>query len=99
MEAAVFARPEVKERLANYVFVSLIVDDKTKLPENRWLTTPAGKTLKTIGSVNSYVARTRFGVNAQPNYLILSPEGEVLAGPRAYNLSIPGYINFLDSAL
>ena len=30
-------------------------------------------------------------------YLILSPEGEVLAGPRGYNLSIPGFIAFLDS--
>ena len=100
MEARVWSNPEVLRRLRdNFVIVALYTDDKTKLPENRWLTTPAGKTLKTIGSVNSYVARTRFGVNAQPNYLILSPDGEVLAGPRAYNLSIPGYINFLDSAL
>ena len=100
MEARVWSDPEVLRRLRdNFVIVALYTDDKTKLPEGRWLTTPAGKTLKTIGSVNSYVARTRFGVNAQPNYLILSPEGEILAGPRAYNLSIPGYIEFLDSAL
>ena len=100
MEARVWSDPEVLRRLRdNFVIVALYTDDKTKLPEGRWLTTPAGKTLKTIGSVNSYVARTRFGVNAQPNYLILSPEGEILAGPRAYNLSIPGYIQFLDSAL
>ena len=100
MEARVWSDPEVLRRLRdNFVIVALYTDDKTKLPEGRWLTTPTGKTLKTIGSVNSYVARTRFGVNAQPNYLILSPEGEILAGPRAYNLSIPGYIQFLDSAL
>ena len=100
MEARVWSDPDVLRRLReNFVIVALYTDDKTKLPEGRWLTTPAGKTLKTIGSVNSYVARTRFGVNAQPNYLILSPEGEILAGPRAYNLSIPGYIQFLDSAL
>ena len=100
MEARVWSDPEVLRRLRdNFVIVALYTDDKTKLPEGRWLTTEAGKTLKTIGSVNSYVARTRFGINAQPNYLILSPEGEILAGPRAYNLSIPGYIAFLDSAL
>ena len=100
MEARVWSDPAVLQRLRdNFIIVALYTDDKTKLPESRWLTTPAGKTLKTIGSVNSYVARTRFGVNAQPNYLILSPEGEILAGPRAYNLSIPGYIEFLDSAL
>ena len=98
MEARVWSDPEVLRRLRdNFEIVALYTDDKQKLPESEWLTTPAGKTLKTLGSVNSYIARTRFEVNAQPNYLILSPEGEILAGPRGYNLSIPGFIQFLDS--
>ena len=98
MEARVWSDPEVMQRLRdNFEIVALYTDDKQKLPESEWLTTPAGKTLKTLGSVNSYIARTRFGVNAQPNYLILSPEGEILAGPRGYNLSIPGFLDFLDS--
>lgn len=98
MEARVWSDPEVLRRL-NEIFeiVALYTDDKQRLPESEWFTTPAGKTLKTLGSVNSYIARTRFEVNAQPNYLILSPEGELLAGPRGYNLSIPGFIEFLDS--
>ena len=100
MEARVWSDPEVLQRLRdNFEIVALYTDDKQKLPESEWLTTPAGKTLKTLGSVNSYIARTRFEVNAQPNYLILSPEGEILAGPRGYNLSVPGFIEFLDSAL
>ena len=100
MEARVWSDPEVLRRLRdNFEIVALYTDDKQKLPENEWFTTPAGKTLKTLGSVNSYIARTRFEVNAQPNYLILSPEGEVLAGPRGYNLSIPGFIAFLDSSV
>ena len=100
MEARVWSDQEVLRRLRdNFEIVALYTDDKQKLPESEWFTTPAGKTLKTLGSVNSYIARTRFEVNAQPNYLILSPEGEVLAGPRGYNLSIPGFIQFLDSAL
>ena len=98
MEARVWSDPEVLRRLRdNFEIVALYTDDKQKLPENEWFVTPAGKTLKTLGSVNSYIARTRFAVNAQPNYLILSPEGEVLAGPRGYNLSVPGFIEFLDS--
>ena len=98
MEARVWSDPEVLQRLRDHFeIVALYTDDKQKLPESEWLTTPAGKTLKTLGSVNSYIARTRFEVNAQPNYLILSPEGEILAGPRGYNLSIPGFIEFLDS--
>ncbi len=100
MEARVWSDPEVLRRLRdNFEIVALYTDDKQKLPESEWFTTPAGKTLKTLGSVNAYVARTRFEVNAQPNYLILSPDGEILAGPRGYNLSIPGFIEFLDSAL
>ena len=99
MEARVWSDPEVLRRLRdNFEIVALYTDDKQKLPESEWFTTPAGKTLKTLGSVNSYIARTRFEVNAQPNYLILSPEGEILAGPRGYNLSIPGFIAFLDSS-
>ena len=100
MEARVWSDPEVLRRLRdNFEIVALYTDDKQKLPESEWFTTPAGKTLKTLGSVNAYVARTLFEVNAQPNYLILSPDGEILAGPRGYNLSIPGFIEFLDSAL
>ena len=99
MEARVWSDPEVLRRLRdNFEIVALYTDDKQKLPENEWLTTPSGKTLKSLGSVNAYIARSRFNVNAQPNYLILSPEGEILAGPRGYNLSIPGFIEFLDSA-
>ena len=99
MEARVWSDPEVLRRLRdNFEIVALYTDDKQKLPESEWFTTPAGKTLKTLGSVNSYIARTRFEVNAQPNYLILSSEGEILAGPRGYNLSIPGFIAFLDSS-
>ena len=98
MEARVWSDPEVLSRLRdNFEIVALYTDDKQKVPESEWFTTPAGKTLKTLGSINSYIARTRFEVNAQPNYLILSPDGEILAGPRGYNLSIPGFIDFLDS--
>ncbi len=98
MEARVWSDPEVLRRLRDgFEIVALYTDDKQTLPKEEWLVTPAGKTLKTLGSVNSYIARTRFEVNAQPNYLILSPEGKVLAGPRGYNLSIPGFIEFLDS--
>ena len=98
MEARVWSDPEVMRRLRDdFEIVALYTDDKQRLPESEWFTTPAGKTLKTLGSVNSYIARDRFEVNAQPNYLILSPEGEILAGPRGYNLSIPGFIEFLDS--
>ena len=80
----------------DFVLVALYTDDKQKLPESAWVTTPEGKVLKDVGRVNSYIALSRFGVNAQPNYFILDSAGTVLAGPRGYDLSIPGFIDFLD---
>ena len=97
MEARVWSDPQVLERLQGFLMVALYTDDKQKLPENQWLTTPEGKVLKDVGRVNSYIARTRFGVNAQPNYFILDAAGKVIAGPRGYDLSIPGFLEFLST--
>ena len=100
MEQRVWSDPRVMDILKNdYILVALYVDDKTKLDESDWLTTPEGKTLKEIGRVNSYIARTRFGVNAQPNYALLDSDGNLLVPVRGYNLSIEGFIDFLNSGL
>ena len=82
-----------------YVLVALYVDDKTKLDEQDWLTTADGKGLKQIGRAHSYIARTRFGVNAQPNYALLDPDGNPLSPVRGYDLSVEGFIDFLNSGL
>ncbi|MBQ4184010.1 MAG: thioredoxin family protein, partial [Bacteroidales bacterium] len=96
MEARVWSDPEVLERLReDFVILALYVDDKTKLPESEWITTPSGKVLKDVGRVNSQLVYERFGVNSQPNYLILDPEGNILAGPYSYNLSVSDFLNFL----
>jgi len=97
MEARVWSDPEVLKRLSeDYVIVSLYVDDKTRLPESKWVTTADGKVLKDVGRVNSRIVLDRFGVNSQPNYFILDGEGNILAGPRGYNLDIDGFVDFLD---
>lgn len=100
MEARVWSDPEVLRILRDeYVMVALYNDDKTRLPESRWITTEEGKVLKDVGRVNSYIARTRFGVNAQPNYALLDAAGNLLVPVRGYDLSIEGFIEFLNSAL
>ena len=97
MEARVWSDPEVLRRLKeDYVIASLYVDDKTKLPEDKWVTTEDGKVLKDVGRVNSKMVLDRFGVNSQPNYFLLDGEGNILAGPRGYNLDINGFVQFLD---
>ena len=91
MEARVWSDPRVQQILRDdYVLVALYTDDKTKVPENEWVTTAGGKVLKDIGRINSYIAQTRFGVNGQPNYLILGRDGQELVPKRAYNLDVGG---------
>ncbi|MBO4742182.1 MAG: thioredoxin family protein [Bacteroidales bacterium] len=97
MESRVWSNPEVLQRLRdNFEIVSLYVDDKTKLPESEWVTTPDGKVLKDVGRVNSRLVLDRFGVNSQPNYFILDGEGNILSGPRGYNLDTEAFAKFLD---
>ena len=101
MESRVWSDPVVLGMLKNdFVLVALYTDDKQKLPENEWVTDAAsGKIYKDLGRVNSYIARTNWNVNAQPNYILLSPEGEVLVPVRGYDLSVEGFIDFLQSGI
>ena len=100
MEARVWSDPEVLRILREeYVVVALYTDDKQRVDEKDWLTTDTGEVLKNLGRINSYITRTRFGVNAQPNYVLLSAEGEQLAPVRGYNLDVQGFIDFLNSGL
>ena len=100
MEQRVWSDPRVLEILRNdYILVALYTDDKTKLPESEWVTAENGKVLKDMGRINSYVARNHFGVNAQPNYVLLSPDGAQLMPIRGYNLDVDGFIEFLKSGL
>ena len=100
MEQRVWSDPKVQDIMKNqYIMVFMYNDDKTKLKEEDWVTTSDGKTLKDIGRVNSYIVRERFNVNAQPNYALLDSDGNLLVPVRGYNLSVEGFIDFLESGL
>ncbi len=100
MEQRVWSDPKVQELMKNeYVMVFLYNDDKTKLAQEDWVTTKDGKVLKDIGRVNSYIVRERFNVNAQPNYALLGSDGELLVPVRGYNLSIEGFVDFLQEGI
>lgn len=100
MEQRVWSDPKVLSMLKNdFVIVVLYTDDKTKLPESEWVTTSSGKDLKDRGRVNAWYVRENFGVSAQPNYVLLSPDGKQLAPIRGYNTDIDGFVEFLNSGL
>ena len=101
MEQRVWSDPAALEILRNdYVICALYVDDKHKLPEEDWVTdAETGKVYKDLGRANSYIAREKFNVNAQPNYVLLSPDGEILVPTHSYDLSVENYIKFLKSGI
>ena len=101
MEANVWSDPKVLKRLRNnYVVLALYVDDKYKLPKNEWIKSAYdGKIKKTLGKKDADFQITKFGVNAQPFYVLMDANGNVLAQPRAYNLDVDAFIKFLDTGL
>ena len=101
MESRVWSDPTVLGMLKNdFVVVALYTDDKQKLDKEDYVTdAESGKVYKDLGRANSYLARTMWNVNAQPNYILLSPEGEMLVPVRGYDLSIDGFVEFLQSGL
>ena len=100
MEARVWADPAVQQILRDeYVIVALYTDDKMPLPESDWVTTESGKVLKTLGKVNANYALTRFGVNAQPYYVLQGKDGKILGEPRGYDLSVEGFVEFLKKGV
>jgi thiol:disulfide interchange protein DsbD len=101
MEANVWADPRVLKRLRNdYVIIALYVDDKTKLPEQEWVRSEYDhKMKKTIGKKYADFQISRFGVNAQPYYVLLDHDGKMLTSPRAYDLNVDAFIEFLDDGL
>ena len=102
MEAAVWTDPTVADKLTkDYVLISLFVDDKTPLKEEREVTESDGKkrTLRTIGDLWSYLQRYKFGTNAQPFYVTVDNEGNPLSGSFVYKEDIPGFLEFLNKGL
>lgn len=100
MEARVWSDPQVLEILRNdYVICALYSDDKKVLPEEDWVTTDAGKVLKSLGKINSYYALKTYGVNAQPYYVLQGHDGRILVDPRGYDLDVEAFVQFLRSGV
>ncbi len=101
MEANVWSDPRVLDMLKNdYVVVAMYVDDKTKLPEEEWVTSSFdGKVKKTVGKKFADYQITRFQVNAQPYYVLLDSKGNQMVQPRAYDLNVEAFIEFLEDGI
>lgn len=101
MEAAVWTDPKVKDLIDNeFVLVTVLVDDKTKLPEIIKVQENGRETkLKTVGDKWSYFQRYKFGSNAQPFYVMLDNQGRPLELSYGFDEDIQKYIDWLNSGL
>ena len=99
MENKVWSDPEVLKRLReDYVIIALYVDDRTKLPEDEWVTSSYdGKLKKTIGKKYADFQISRYNINSQPYYVLVDTEGENLVEPMGYDLNIDNFVEFLDN--
>ncbi|MDR1859983.1 MAG: thioredoxin family protein [Bacteroidales bacterium] len=101
MEARVWTDPRVMQHLRNdFIIIALYVDDKTELPENEWVISSYDQKMKkTIGKKYADIQITLFHVNAQPYNVLLSPDGQLLTNPTAYNLNPQHFVEFLEKGL
>ena len=86
MEAFVLANDSVRTRLKNYVFIELYVDDRLDKDADG----------ESEGNENSRLQRERFGSNAQPLYVQLSPYGIQIGEPMAFTTDPQVFINWLQ---
>ena len=89
MEAAVFAKPEVKKILdEKYIVVTLYVDDRRKDDNG-----------EEIGKKWSRLQSEKYGANAQPYYVLIDADENRLAEPRSYDEDVDEFIKFLSNGI
>lgn len=98
MEASVWSDARVQKILReDYIIIALYVDDKQKLPESDWITSSYdGKVKKTLGKKYADFQIARYGVNAQPYYVLMDLDEDNLVEPRAYDLDVDAFLKFLE---
>lgn len=101
MEGAVLDEANVHNMIDNnFVVIKLMVDEKKELPQPIEVVENGKKvTLDTYGDRWSYLQRYKFQANAQPYYVILNNDGELLSGPFSYDENIPKFTKFLEKGI
>lgn len=101
MDATVLAEDRVKNLIEEeFVFIVLMVDERTRLPEVIEVDDAGKKTrLRTVGDKWSYLQRYKFGIQSQPYYVVLDHQGKPLSPAHAYDETVDKYVEFLQTGL
>ena len=102
MENRVWSDSRVMQTMQDkYIICALYVDDKTGLAEADYFVNERGVVMKELGRKNAAIAMERWGVNAQPGYVLLTPDGEAMLMPNTigYEPDINAFLNYLNGGL
>ncbi len=104
MEENVWSDSKINELMRNqFIVISLYVDDKKKLPSSAQFTykTKDGQNreIKSYGDLWSTFESENFANNAQPLYVLLSPDEALLTHPIGYTPDKDAYLNWLKCGL
>ena len=85
----------------DYVVISLYVDDKKELKEPMTVTTAKGREreLDEVGEKWAHFQQIYFNQNSQPQYVLISPDGQRLNSPVNYTPDVEEYAEFLRCGL
>lgn len=99
MEENVWPQAQVKTEMDKFILVSLYVDDKAALPVDKQFLhkTKEGleKKIVTVGDKWATFQSENFGAVSQPWYVLLSPDGKLLAPPVGYTPNASEYADWL----
>ena len=103
LENNVWADPEILELLKNeFVIISLYIDEHTLDIQNPYISLFDGETkIQTIGQKNADIQKVWFNKNAQPYYVTLGVNEELLNLPIGYDVAEDkaGFLKFLKKSL
>ncbi|WP_028375505.1 protein-disulfide reductase DsbD family protein [Leeuwenhoekiella sp. MAR_2009_132] len=101
MEERVWGEPQILSKLQNdVVLISLFVDLKEKLPEAaQYVSETTGKRIQTVGNKWSDFQIKKYQINAQPYYVLLTPDGNELNTPIGYTPEVDEFEAWLEEGI
>jgi thiol:disulfide interchange protein DsbD len=97
MERVVLSKPDVlKELSQHFIVASLYCDDKTDLLPNEQYTAKDGSKITTLGSKNLDLELTKFGAVAQPLYIFVDGDGNIIKNAGGFVADVPRFLNIIE---
>lgn len=88
--------------IQNFIFKPIYVDDRNELPKEEQIEVNLGernRVLKTIGDKHIYYQISRFNVAAQPYFVVLNSDNEIIGTADYYDNTVNKFLTFLNESL